>query len=204
MRKKNTSRALVARLVHRELLGPAFELHPTGLTVRGKPTIEEYTDALKRLQFMEGAIHWWYGDLCLAYEGHYGAIAEIAEWSPHNYHTIFNDRVVASRYELDCRQSSLSFEHHRIAAPLEDRLELIKGTLHWWYGDLCIAYEGHYGAIAEIADGSRFEYDTIKQDKWVAGRYKQCERSHILTFKHHLIAAPLEDRLEYKGYCWTP
>ena len=126
VKKRNTSQALVARPAQRELLGPSFELHPTGLTVIGKPTKEEYTEAFRRLELIEGAIHWWYGDLCLAYEGQYRAIVEIAEQSPYKYQTIFNDKVVASRYELNCRQLNLTFEHYRIAAPLDDRLKWLK------------------------------------------------------------------------------
>jgi len=112
-----------------KILGPSFELHPTGLTVVGKPTKEEYEEAFGRLEVIEGAIHWWYGDLCLAYEGQYGAIAEIAEASPFQYQTIANDKYVASRYEVSQRWESLSIHHHRIAAPidpLEQRLEWLR------------------------------------------------------------------------------
>lgn len=126
MKKGNTGRALVARPVQRELLGPSFELYPTGLTVIGKPTKEEYSTAIKRLELIEGAIHWWYGDLALSYEGHYGAMVEIAEESGFDYQTIANDKWVASRYEVSARAETLSFRHHQIAAPLDDRLEWLK------------------------------------------------------------------------------
>ena len=126
MRKKNTSRALVARPVQRELLGSSFELHSTGLTVIGKPTKEEYSTAFQRLELIGGAIHWWYGDLALSYEGHYGAIVEIAEESVFQYQTIANDKWVASRYEVSLRKETLSWNHHMIAAPLDDRLEWVK------------------------------------------------------------------------------
>jgi len=132
VKKGNTGRALVARPVQRELLGPSFELHSTGLTIIGKPTKEEYVAAFRRLELIEGAIHWWYGDICLAYEGHYGAIAEIAEGSGFQYQTIANDKWVASRYEVSLRKETLSWNHHMIAAPLDDRLEWLKKAEVGW------------------------------------------------------------------------
>ena len=126
MAKKKSSRTLVTRPLRLQILGPSFRLQPAGLTVIGKPTIEEYTEAFKRLQLMEGAIHWWYGDLSLAYEGHYGAIVEIAGESPFDVGTIYQDKWVAGRYEPYTRVQTLSFVHHRIAAPLDDRLEWLR------------------------------------------------------------------------------
>jgi len=112
--------------VEQGLLGAPFKLQPTGLTVMGSPTKGEYITAFKRLALIEGAIHWWYGDLCLAYEGQYGAIAKIAEEAPYDYNTIANDKWVASRYKVSHRCETLSWKHHRIAAPLDDRLEWLK------------------------------------------------------------------------------
>ncbi|GAJ07764.1 unnamed protein product, partial [marine sediment metagenome] len=126
MKKRNTSRALIARPVQKALLGPSFELYPAALTVIGKPTKEEYSTAFQRLELIEGAIHWWYGDLSLSYEGHYGAIVEITEQSGFDVGTIYNDKYVASRYEISQRCESLSIHHHRIAAPLDDRLKWLK------------------------------------------------------------------------------
>lgn len=123
-RKK--SQALEAQPVVIKILGHSFELYPTGLTVIGKPTKEEYAAAFRRLEFIEGAIHWWYGDLCLAYEGQYGVIAEIAKESDFEYGTLRNDKWVASSYEPSYRYDTLTFKHHQIAAPLEDRLEWLK------------------------------------------------------------------------------
>lgn len=126
MKKRNTSRALAKPSVALKILGAPFELYPTGLTVIGKPTEEEYSTAFQRLELIEGSIHWWYGDLALSYEGYYGAIAEVAEQTEFDTGTIYNDKYVASRYELSQRCESLSIHHHRIAAPLDDRLEWLK------------------------------------------------------------------------------
>lgn len=109
-----------------KILGNSFVLHPTGLTIIGKPTKDEYTEAFYKLQYIEGCIHWWYGDLCKAYEGHYGVITEISENSPFEYDTIRKDKYVAERYELTERSHDLSWTHHLIAAPREDRLDWLK------------------------------------------------------------------------------
>ncbi|MBT9148153.1 MAG: hypothetical protein DDT32_01923 [Syntrophomonadaceae bacterium] len=124
--KEITSRALLPQQIEQRLLGPSFELHPTGLTVLGEPTKDEYITAFNRLSIIEGSIHWWYGDLCLSYEGKYGEIKEIAEGSGFQYQTIRDDKFVASRYKLSLRSDNLSFTHHRIAAPREDRLDWLK------------------------------------------------------------------------------
>lgn len=126
MTKTNTSPAILARPVQKELLGPSFELYPTGLTVVGKPTREEYSTAFQRLELIEGAIHWWYGDLALSYEGRYGAIVEIAEGLGVDYDALRVYKSVASRYELLMRINSLTFTHHQIAAPLDNRLRWLK------------------------------------------------------------------------------
>ncbi len=60
-----------------------------------------------------------------------------------------------------------------------------------------MAYEGHYRAITDLAEQSGFDVGTIYNDKWVASRYKVSYRYETLTFKHHLIAALLDDRLEW-------
>jgi hypothetical protein len=53
---------------------------------------------------------------------------EIADKSPFEHDTIINDKWVASRYELSSRDDTLSFTHHRLAAPLEDRLAWLATT----------------------------------------------------------------------------
>ncbi|GAJ08925.1 unnamed protein product, partial [marine sediment metagenome] len=52
-----------AKPAQTQFLGPSFLLHPTGLTVRGKPTKEEYDEAFNRLSLIESAQSWWWGDL---------------------------------------------------------------------------------------------------------------------------------------------
>jgi len=124
--KKNTSRALAKPSVALKILGPSFELHPTGLAVIGKPTEEEYTEAFRRLSFIESAQSWWWGDLANAREKHYGSLINLAEKHGVEYKTIETYQYVASRYEFPNRLGNLSFKHHMVAAPLADRLDWLQ------------------------------------------------------------------------------
>ncbi|MFP4642469.1 MAG: MT-A70 family methyltransferase [Chloroflexota bacterium] len=132
-------------ITHRDksltILGDKFRLYPNSLVVDGEPSKEEYVLAFNRLQFIEGSIHWWYGDLCRAYEGQYGAIAGIADNSGFDTSTIYDDKWVATKYEVSDRSETLSWKHHRIAAPYEDRLEWLKQAEenNWSARDLQLA-----------------------------------------------------------------
>ena len=115
------------------LLGPAFELYPTGLKVIGKPTIEEYDEAFRRLSIIESASSWWWGDLALTREFHYGSLQAVADKYGKDYKSLSTCQWVASRYEHPNRLGTLGFKHHMIAAPLDDRLEWLRkaGKNNW-------------------------------------------------------------------------
>ncbi|MBW1732218.1 MAG: site-specific DNA-methyltransferase [Deltaproteobacteria bacterium] len=108
------------------LLGPSFELSPTGLRVIGTPTIDEYDEAFRRLSLIESASSWWWGDLALAREHHYGSLQTAANKYNKDYKALSTCQWVASRYEPPNRLGTLGFKHHMIAAPLENRLEWLK------------------------------------------------------------------------------
>ena len=129
-RKK--SQALVARPVGLKILGAPFELYPTGLTIIGKPTQEEYDEAFGRLNLIESAQSWWYGDLANAREKHYGSLDEMADRLEIDYNALHVYQYVSSRYEHVTRVTCLTFKHHQIAAPLEDRLEWLKRAEKGW------------------------------------------------------------------------
>jgi len=130
-RKK--SQALVARPVGLKILGAPFELYPTGLTIIGKPTQEEYDEAFGRLNLIESAQSWWYGDLANAREKHYGSLDEMADRLEIDYNALHVYQYVSSRYEHVTRVTCLTFKHHQIAAPLDDRLEWLRkaGKNNW-------------------------------------------------------------------------
>jgi hypothetical protein len=106
--------------------------------VHGKPNIEEYDEAFHRLSLIESAQSWWWGDLANAREGDYpedpesnfkyGSLKEIAERYGKDYHSLGVCQHVASRYQVLSRLKTLGFKHHLIAAPLDNRLEWLKGV----------------------------------------------------------------------------
>lgn len=109
-----------------QVLGDSFELLPNGLIVHGRPCMEEYDEAFRRLTLIESAQSWWWGDLANARERDYGSLREMAERYGKDYNSLHVCQYVSSRYEVVMRTTTLSFNHHRIAAPLEDRLEWLK------------------------------------------------------------------------------
>lgn len=123
---KKPHRPLLARPAETELLGPSFELSPTGLTVKGQPTIHQYDEAFTRLSLIETAQSWWWGDLANAREKDYGSLKEMADRLEIDYSALRVYQSVSSKYELLTRVNTLTFKHHQIAAPLEDRLEWLK------------------------------------------------------------------------------
>jgi hypothetical protein len=132
-----------------KILGNSFELLPNALIVHGKPTIEEYDEAFRRLSLIESAESWWWGDLALARERDYpednpegrfkyGSLKELAERYGKDYNSLHVCQYVSSRYEVVTRITTLGWAHHRIAAPLEDRLEWLKRAEenHWTAAEL--------------------------------------------------------------------
>jgi hypothetical protein len=83
------------------------------------------------------------------------------------------------------RSNTLSFYHHQVAAPLEDRLEWLRGrpkkyrtdaillkdigltqkdshrAQSWWYGDLANARERDYGSLKEMAARQGINYNSL-------------------------------------------
>jgi len=42
-----------------KVLGDSFELMPNALVIHGKPTIQQYDEAFRRLAIIESASSWW-------------------------------------------------------------------------------------------------------------------------------------------------
>lgn len=131
------------------ILKPSLEASRLGLVVKGTLSKADYIEAFNQLDQIEGAIHWWIGDLVSSYEGRYGSIKEIADALPFKYGTVYDDKYVASRYELSSRNESLSFKHHRIVAPLENRQEWLEEAIkkHWSARDLARAVQETRGKL---------------------------------------------------------
>jgi hypothetical protein len=69
--------------------------------------------------------------------------------------------------------------------------------VQWWRGDWwAYGADRKYGDGREIAEKAGVNYETAKQYGSVARAFELCERSHNLTFDHHLrvMAAPEGER----------
>ena len=96
-----------------------FELKPTGLIVNGKPTFENYKLAMGTLRYIEGSIQWWLGDLLNAAEKDYGEMySQLVDETDYTSGTLRNSKWVSGVFELSSRDDNLTFNHHRVIAPL--------------------------------------------------------------------------------------
>jgi N6-adenosine-specific RNA methylase IME4 len=99
-------------------LGPVT-LSPTGAVVNGKPSFEEWEQALAFARRCECAVLWWVGDLLNYGEANYGeTYAAAMEETGLAYQTVANAKTVAGKVGLSRRRESLSFSHHQEVAPL--------------------------------------------------------------------------------------
>ena len=69
----------------------------------------------------------------------------------------------------------------------------VKNTLRWWIGDWCSYGEHHYGATyaAALAE-TGYDYKTLANAKYVAGRFEFSRRRENLSWSHHAEVAALE------------
>lgn len=102
-------------------------------------------------------------------------------------------RVLSVGLELP---DSLSFDEWQ---GLGERLKGVERSLMWWIGDWLRFGERKYGEMyAQAVDATDKSYETLKQAVYVAGAYELCDRSHNLSWTHHLQAAslPREERAQ--------
>jgi hypothetical protein len=70
--------------------------------------------------------------------------------------------------------------------------EIERGRL-WWLGDWCIYGEGRYGAkYTEVIDATDYDYQTVANAKYVAGRFEFSRRRENLSWSHHAEVASLD------------
>jgi N6-adenosine-specific RNA methylase IME4 len=71
-------------------------------------------------------------------------------------------------------------------------LRYCDGAVHWWVGDWVNYGEQQYGEqYAPALEATGFEYQTLRDDRWVAGRIELSRRRDNLSFAHHREVAPL-------------
>ncbi|KKL88099.1 hypothetical protein LCGC14_1928150, partial [marine sediment metagenome] len=77
------------------------------------------------------------------------------------------------------------------------RLSLIEDATAWWWGDLCNAQEHYYGYVKDFCIKYERNYNSIRQYQWVCKAYELSMRIDSLSFNHHMIAAPLDSKIEW-------
>lgn len=69
----------------------------------------------------------------------------------------------------------------------------VEGAVHWWIGDWLNYGKRRWADEYDEAERETgFSYTTLKQDAWVAGAVKVCNRLHTLSWSHHREVARLE------------
>lgn len=78
-------------------------------------------------------------------------------------------------------------------------LRRIEGAVSWWLGDWWLHGERAYGDMASqeakdaVLDETGHAYDTVRVYAYVAERFKPDNRFANLSYKHHQIAAGIDD-----------
>jgi hypothetical protein len=69
------------------------------------------------------------------------------------------------------------------------------GAVHWWIGDWLNCGERNWAEMYQQAvEATGFDYQTLRDDKWVCGRVEMSRRRDKLSFSHHKeVAALLPD-----------
>jgi hypothetical protein len=118
-----------------------FDMNPTGITVIGEPTLQQFGEALERCGRMANATTWAIGDLIVYAEGRgdWGEMySQFLDDMSHSYHQIAQAARVSKAYppgELRQYADRLSWTHHRetMAAEPGNRLELLaSASEHEW------------------------------------------------------------------------
>lgn len=100
-------------------LGQSFVVMPHGLAVEGQPSLDEWLEVGKLFDKADSAIRWWRGDWLTYGEKAYGeTYREAMEETRLSYDTLREEKYVASNVELWVRTHNLSWEHHKVVAPL--------------------------------------------------------------------------------------
>lgn len=72
-------------------------------------------------------------------------------------------------------------------------LRQVHKAVHWWIGDWLNYGERAYSEMySQVLDETGFDYQTLRDDKWVAGRIELSDRSDNLSWGHHREVAPFE------------
>ena len=74
-------------------------------------------------------------------------------------------------------------------------LKKINGAMQWWWGDWLNYGEREYGeTYSQALEASPYDLGTLRVLKSVCGKVEMLARANNLSFKHHMIVAPLEQK----------
>lgn len=84
-------------------------------------------------------------------------------------------------------------------AHLGQQLAVVERATHWAIGDWLIYGEGAFCEMyAQALEETRFAYDTLAHDKWLAGKIEFWRRRQNLSWSHHREVGALEpDEQDY-------
>jgi hypothetical protein len=128
-------------------LGNGIYLTPTGATIEGTITFDEFCNGLKECQRIANGAMWTLGDLLLYGEGRgdWGEMySQALDLTRKSYSTLTQAVYVSKRYAKEDRVDSVSWSHHREAAKLSDpqerRLVLERAAAEGWSREDVRAY----------------------------------------------------------------
>lgn len=101
-----------------------FKFSSTGIQIHPQTTFDQWQATGQYLQHIEGAIHWWIGDLFNYGEARWGeACYQIVDGYDFAVQTIRNDKWVAKAVPASLRRDTLHYSHHVEIASLEPNLQ---------------------------------------------------------------------------------
>ena len=96
-------------------------------------------------------------------------------------------RLMETGYRLP---ATLSFDDWRRAG---QALQLMHQSVMWWVGDWLVFGEKKWGEMyTQALDDTNYEYQALRDAKWVCSQIELSRRRDNLTFSHHREVAPLE------------
>ena len=106
----------------------SFLLTRMGLSPIGDPTFEQWKNAGKFVKFSSNAIHFWVGDWLNYGEAKFqDQMMAIIDELGYDIDTINRDKYVSAQVLPSLRKDNLSFEHHKLIAPMnpDEQKELL-------------------------------------------------------------------------------
>lgn len=96
-----------------------FTLSRVGVLVKGKPTIDEWRQAMQFIDRCASASMWWHGDMLNFGYASYGELASQEDGDgKYAQSSLYQAKWVASQVPISTRVESLSFKHHEVIASL--------------------------------------------------------------------------------------